>query len=369
VNILTWLAAAFFLLGGSAVFPAEAAFNAFYVFGDGACTTTNNGATPPTSNYYYGKRYSNGRVWVEVLTQRQGLTYDANKNWSYFGQSSSALVSNVSHFIVPANATNALFAVWACDADFVLDMEAFGGLTDASYGTNITLWTNAIATHLSNHLTAITNLYAKGVRNLIALNAVDITKIPSFNGLPAANQFFVRQRISNFNTEYVELLNVVRNAYPGLKIWIPDIFTLLDDVEAHAANYGLTNLLNSSGIISDAIDAGLTVTNGAGTNCVFWDPFDPTAKFHEVIADVVQQMVSPAVLTGLTNGSDGIHLAASSLPLGLGGYVEGRTNLLSGSWVSEESFNSTNLAQSLFVPAATPPHFYRLRFPYAWSWP
>ena len=61
-----------FLLFGSVIFSAKAAFTNLYVFGDGISTTTNN--TSGLSSYYYGQRYSNGRVWVEVLAQRQGLT-------------------------------------------------------------------------------------------------------------------------------------------------------------------------------------------------------------------------------------------------------------------------------------------------------
>jgi hypothetical protein len=54
------------LLFGLAVLPAQAAFKSLYVFGDGLSTTTDNVQSPPLSASYYGSRYSNGRVWVEV---------------------------------------------------------------------------------------------------------------------------------------------------------------------------------------------------------------------------------------------------------------------------------------------------------------
>ena len=72
---------AWILMLGPVVFPAQAAFTSLYVFGDGISTTTNG----PGGIYYYGRRYSNGRVWVELLAEWQGLAYDANKNWSYYG--------------------------------------------------------------------------------------------------------------------------------------------------------------------------------------------------------------------------------------------------------------------------------------------
>jgi phospholipase/lecithinase/hemolysin len=357
-----------FLVWGFTVSPVHAAFNAFYVFGDGACTTTSNVSGLP---YYYGKRFSNGRVWVEVLTQRQGLTYNPGNNWSYYGHTSGALVTNVSHFTPPLNASNALFAVWCCDADFVLDIgnPSFGPAFDS---TKLSIWTNAINLHLANHFKAITNLYAKGVRYLIAPNAVDLTKIPANNGnfyTSTSQQTFVRQRISDFNTAYVSLLNQIQASRPDLIIWVPDVFSLMDDVESHAAKYGLTNRLDPSGIIWDAVDAGFTATNGIGTNYIWWDPFDPTAKFHEVIADYIQQLISPAQIAGLDPESGGNELTVINLPVGLSGFVDGKSDLLSTNWVSAQGFNSTNLTQAIFVPASNTQQFYRLHFPYAWSWP
>src|SRR5690348_7122990 len=66
--------------------PAQAAFPSLYVWGDGISTTTSNAFA---GSLYFGQRLSNGRVWVEVLAQRQGISYDSNKNVSYFGNTSS----------------------------------------------------------------------------------------------------------------------------------------------------------------------------------------------------------------------------------------------------------------------------------------
>jgi phospholipase/lecithinase/hemolysin len=351
--------------------PAAAAFSSLYVFGDGACTTTNYLNTG--SSLYYGLRSSNGRVWVEVLAQRQGLTYIASNNWSYYGQTSSILVTNAASFKAPANATNALFAVWTCDADFVYDLQnaVLGPPYDAS---KLPLWTNVINLHLTNHFKALTNLYAKGLRNLVAPSATDLTQIPVFNGLfynsPSA-QAFVRERILSFNSGYLALLNNLKASRPNLNFWAPDLFHLLNDVEAHASQYGLTNAL-AAGVVSDVLDtASLSPwsLNGPGTNYIFWDSDDPTAKFHEVIADFIQQQISPPTLVGISPGAAKILLRLSNPPLGLSGFVEGKTDLATTNWGMELGFNSTNLSQTISVPAGAPPHFYRVRFPFAWAWP
>ena len=65
----------FVLWSGSAVFPAKAAFSSLYVFGDGVCSTSAAGGTT-----YYQHTYSNGEIWIQVLAQMPGLTYDPSKN-------------------------------------------------------------------------------------------------------------------------------------------------------------------------------------------------------------------------------------------------------------------------------------------------
>ena len=123
-----------------------------------------------------------------------------------------------SSLAAPPDASNALVVVWVNNADFVYGMSF-------PYGTNITLWTNAINQSLTNHFQAITNLYAKGVRTLILPTAVDITKTPIYVGYAPASKKFIRERIVDFNAGLAALVNEVRASRPGLTIFIPDIFT------------------------------------------------------------------------------------------------------------------------------------------------
>ncbi len=361
------------LLFGFAVCPARAAFTSLYIFGDGVSTTTNYGVAP--TNLYYGKRNCNGRVWVEVLAQRLGLgansTTNVNwsnstNNWSYYGQYSSNLVANLTNFPVRPDANTALFVVWVNDADFV------GYMGSIYPSTNIVTWTNAINQSLTNHWRVITNLYyAKGARTLIMPTAVDITEIPKYDN--SANKSFVRQRVIDFDTAFTALLNQARTSLPGITIYEPDIFALLDNALTNAAAYGLTNTLYN-GLSIDAVDAvnyGFpnASINGYGTNYIFWDPFDPTAKFHAVLADTVQQLISPAQITNVTLLEEDCQLDMASLPIGLNGFVDGCANLLMTNWTVQANFSSTNATETIFVPAEAPVWFYRLRFPYSWSWP
>ena len=396
------------LLFGLAVCPAQAAFTSLYIFGDGISTTTNN-PTPGQLYYGYNLRQSNGRVWVEVLAQRLGLGANSitnvnwsnsGNNWSYYGQYSPNLMTSVSHFVKPPDAQTALFVVWVNNADFVNDMAT------VYPSTNMVTWTTAINQSLANHWNVITNLYyAKGARTLIMPNAVDITEIPAYDNLilsAPATRNFIRQRIISFNTSFAALLNQARTSLPGITIYEPDFFSLLDNMLTNAAAYGLTNAL-SGGVSAAAITAlNNPAMNGPGTNYIFWDATDPTANAQEVMADTVQQLIAPAQMINPTvlNGSNQLNVV--NMPVGLNGFVDGTTNLAPPNWAPVQSFNSTTTTQSIFIlttnsaqsssqnslrvspddgppgppfvggstnPVVIMPQFYRLRFPYAWTWP
>ena len=151
--------------------------------------------------------------------------------------------------------------------------------------TNIVAWTNAINQSLTNQWLAVTNLYfAKGVRTLLMPNAVDITEVPAYNN--SSNKGFIRQRIIDFNVAFTSMLSNAMASCPGLTIYEPDFFSFLDNVLTNAAAYGVTNVLyqgRSIAALDDSSPPNNTI-NGPGTNYIFWDATDPTAKVHAIMA-------------------------------------------------------------------------------------
>jgi phospholipase/lecithinase/hemolysin len=379
----TWI----ILLFGLAASQAQAAFTSLYIFGDGVSTTTNNpvSGTEP----YYGLRRSNGRVWVELLAQQLALTnnfwysnniannlsytdlsasstnwsYSSN-NWSYYGDDSPSLLAHVNAFTAPANASNVLFIVWVNDADFVDDM------ANIYPSTNIVTWTNAINQSLTNHWQAITNLYyAKGVRTLVMPNAVDITETPEYDNLSSPNKSFIRQRVIDFNATFTATLSNAMVSCSGLKIYEPDFFSLLDNILTNAAAYGLTNVLYGGQSIDAIENLGNPTLNGPGASYIFWDATDPTAKAQAIMVDTVQQLIAPPQISQITSQNGTNHLNLANVPVGLNGIVLGSTNLALTNWTTLTNINSTNSTQSIFVPISGPVQFYRLSFPFAWTWP
>ena len=89
----------------------------------------------------------------------------------------------------------------------------------------------------------------------------------------------------------------------------------------------------------------------------------------ERMADVAQQLISPVQVSQITAFAGSNQLEVVNMPIGLNGFVDGVVDMSLTNWASLKSFSSTNTTQTVFVTSASPQWFYRLRFPYAWSWP
>lgn len=398
VKTLFKLTLGLFLVTSTAA-SALAGYSSLYVFGDTLSATSDptDSLGPP---YYYGYRFSNGRVWVEVLAQRQGAPIPYNN--SYYDHNSTLTLADVKSFTAPADVANDLFVVWVCNADTFDASSDVGNSQSSDYNTLLNLFVSVNINSQANHLQIITNLYAKGVRTLIMPNAVDISEIPAYNQGNATA--VLHAGCVDYNARFVSTINQAKALCPGLQIYTPDYYTLLNSVLANPSYYGLSNVL-SGGYSIDAIgnySPNVPPLNGSANNYIYWDQQDPTAKLHEIIADIAQQIISPAQISKLAVFAGSNRLDVVNMPMGLGGFVLGCTNLSAGGWTSVTNFNSTSLNQSIFVNAAPlppavpasgtggsgsidpnntnnvggtyiapfdPAQFYELQFPYAWSWP
>jgi phospholipase/lecithinase/hemolysin len=376
---------------------APAAFTSIHVFGDSLSTAKVNSPVGPD---YYGDRWSNGRVWVEVLAQRLGLPFNlaANTN-SYWGNTSSDLIGEVSRFIPPAKASDALVVIWVNNADLYFPATA--------PTPTLTNFDAVISLAQINHYKAITNLYAKGIRNLVMPNVVDISTVPGFNTYTAYTNLFHLASM-NYNAKFYATLDRAKANCPGLKIYVPDFYVLLADLLTQPNIYGLTNA-KKNGLSIDAL-GGLSrasLTSEPATSYIFWDKTDPSAKVHSIMASVAQQTISP-VQIGLAQLGDYNRIDMINVPVGMSGFLENSTNLATA-WTVVTNFNSPAPTQSIFVVAPPLPadfgaggsdgggwtggpptpgtgtgtttgtnsipfnnvaaQLYRLRFPYNWTWP
>ena len=195
-----------------------------------------------TNNFWYSNNIANHLSYTNLSASSTNWSYSSN-NWSYYGSITALnLVANVNTFAAPTDASNALFIVWVNDADFVDYM----GTRLTPTTNNITPWTNAInQSHdqpLASHHQSV--LRQRRFARCSCRTPWILPKFPVQHQFASANKSFIRQRVIDFNVAFTAMLSNAMASCPGLKIYEPDFFSLLDDILTNAAAYGLTNALH-----------------------------------------------------------------------------------------------------------------------------
>jgi len=168
----------------------------------------------------------------------------------------------------------------------------------------------------------------------------------------------------DFNTAFSNTLDQIRASCPGITIYSPDMFALLDQVHASPADYGLTRTNIDAWHDPALADKSL---DGPGASYVWWDGIDPSAKFHAHMASLTQQLLSPVRITGISAHGASNRLDLVNIPVGRNGFVEQSSTF--ANWATAAGIESTNTTVTVFIPASEPLQFYRLRFPFSWTWP
>lgn len=350
------------ILAGS---PAFASFTSLYCFGDGVCTTTDNTGDPP--ELYHGNRYCNGRVWLEVFAEWQGLPYDPANNLSYFGHSSDALVTNTAAFTAPADVATSLVVVWSANADLV------GFISDTNLGytpADIPAWTAEIDQAVLRHLQAVNNLFNKGVRTVIMFGCADVTETPAYIFMnPPSARPFIRARAIQFNAALELAIKGLASSQPGLTIHLPDVFGFFDQVVTNPGDFGLVNSPGDAGALIQSPPYQL---DGPEADYVFWDYWHPSAKFQMHLAEFVKELLSPVRVAGIDVAGGEAQLQLANIPLAREGVVESRATP-EEDWqeavVIDEPAIGGSTGKMVPVPAIGPVGFFRARFPVVWTWP
>ena len=95
---------------------------------------------------------------------------------------------------------------------------------------------------------------------------------------------------------------------------------MLTNLLAHPAEYGVTNALQNGRSI-DVISTlnNRSISNSPGTNYIFWGDTDPTAKVHNWMASLAQQLISPVQIDGLDTFTGSNRVDKVNVPVGQNG--------------------------------------------------
>lgn len=256
----------------SIVFSAQQPepINELYVFGDslsdvGTVFRATGGMYPPNPTYFQG-RYSNGRVWVEYLSDRLHLSSRQTNNFAYGGATTGSegnslvpgLLAQVQSFTQAHQQTNpnGLYVLWAGANDY---LQGVGSATIP----------------VENVTKAIASLAGVGVKKILVANLPDLGKLPATR--TSANSTNLSALTQAHNQGLRRSLKLLSQQHSDLQIVTLDANTLYRKAIATPATFGFTN------VISPCLSGSRACGNP--DQFLFWDGIHPTTAAHRILGE------------------------------------------------------------------------------------
>ncbi len=244
------------------------AIASLYVFGDslsdvGNVFRTTGGMYPPNPSYYQG-RYSNGRVWVEYLSDRLNLSSPPTNNFAWGGATTGSngyvpsLLTQVQSFIQanPQINPDALYVLWAGANDY---------LQGASNAT----------VPVQNVTQAIASLADVGAKKILVANLPDLGQLPATR--TSANSTSLSALTGAHNQGLRRSLKLLTQKHSDLEIATLDADALYREARSNPKTFGLSNTIAACFSGSRAC--------GNPDEFLFWDGIHPTTAAHRILGE------------------------------------------------------------------------------------
>ena len=273
----------------------------------------------PPSPPYSANRYSNGRVAAEYLSQILGIP-DASVTNLAVGNAFSAqlpvdlaggaLIGNgsaipgpIGRELFPLNNTDVqsqvaqylatagpisqddLMLLYASANDGALALNTIA-LLQLQGAEAASIIENGAITNAVNTAAAAESLIAAGARQVVFGGLPDIGLTPAaaaggLSGVAAATAF------SQITNQALAAEAVRLNAHSGAVVSVFDSYTLLTDIVANPAKYGITNVTTPC-----LLDPTCVTDPTTADSYLFWDEFFPTTAVHEISALAIADTVN-----------------------------------------------------------------------------
>jgi phospholipase/lecithinase/hemolysin len=250
-----------------------------YVFGDslsdmGTVFRATNGLYPPNPPYFQG-RYSNGRVWVEYLSDQ--LAVKQVNNFACGGATTTndraslvpGLLTQVQSFTQtnPNLNANGLYILWAGANDYLQ------GVSNA-------------AIPVENIKRAIADLSRGGAQRILVANLPDLGQLPATRN--SAHSAQLSALTQQHNQSLRRSLKVLSQQLPDLRIATLDANALYQEAISDPKKFGFTQVTRACLVDSR--------TCGHPEQFLFWDDIHPTTKAHRILAEGARTALEPQIL-------------------------------------------------------------------------
>ena len=251
-------------------------YTQIYVFGDSLSDTGRlfQATTLPPTPYFEG-RVSNGKLWIEELSETLNLTYNPDTNFAWVGATTGTtnvngsdlpgLQQQLDNYLnnTPTADENALYIVWAGANDFS------EGVPD-------------ITKSITNIVTLVSKLRQHGAKHILVPNLPPVDKTP--RAITSGNSAVLTPIITAFNRNLAQQLA----AFDVIQIDIPTAFEMLKNPKVVTPPLG-----NFKNLTEACFDFKTICRNP--DEYFYWDDLHPTKVGHKAIALVFFAAIAESV--------------------------------------------------------------------------
>lgn len=262
---------------------------------------------PQRESWFLG-HFTNYKVWVEYLSEKAHLPL---YNWAVGGAgteevnpSTGALPDPLipivpKQFYLPGmvEQANSWQQYMKVAKNYQVEKSLFfimiGGNDIISYGT-------PLQNMLAAQEKTLETLLSAGVKHIIVMNLVDVSKAPVFE-FPdkKGKQAEVAAKVMQYNAGLQELVYrlSIKYAAQSVHIRLFDTAALLEKLLAHPEQYGITNTTQSCLAIDTVSSFNYMQKQKPRAACqnpeeyVFWDTLHPTTRIHKILADALFEVI------------------------------------------------------------------------------
>lgn len=244
----------------------------------------------PASPPYHDGRFTNGKVWVEHLSEKLNIPQGSLLNYAYAGASVKKdympipnLDKQVKKYLNWNRVGDpyALYVVWmgANDimrgddrAEYELIKNISGGIEDN-----------------------IRKLIDHGARHILSPGLPDLSVTPDTIGKDINNgnkEYSERltRIVTRYNVIHKEMLARLSNEFPEVNFMTFDVYKFLKDAHDHADVFGFTEIYkrcNPNSYWEDELE-----TCETPKEYVFWDGIHPTAQAHKILSRLLFDVIT-----------------------------------------------------------------------------
>lgn len=258
----------------------------------------------PMSPPYYQGRFTNGPVWIELLMDKlypvngqshlldyafggAGISLEEHSDdgeFSLNNQIQSYLDSNQQLAL-----SDSLYVVW-------IGANNYFNLPD-----NPDEVIDAVIKGIESN---VENLIQHGARHVMLLN------IPNLSKIPAAIEYEAVQELGSMSLEHnrrlKQLIETLKKTHPEVTFIDYDVTVVMDDIIAHPAQYGFTNVVSTCSELQEEPETSRSlkqslflshirqqgmVRNDQCYGYLFFDLYHPTAHAHVIMADAIYDLM------------------------------------------------------------------------------